>query len=134
LQVAQAKAAAFSKKISTYCASFAQELNLLTNQNQAVLFACSGSSSSFKFGAVTIKFKTVCARKLSWSESPAGQAIRALWYLGKANLTPANIYKATRNCRHQDIVEIRRGAARIPDWLNAHFLHPSARWISSAPA
>lgn len=121
--VARVKAESFGKQLATWGGNAARELGLITDGSDQLLFCVNGSSSSFKFGGITIYLRKTCARKLRLNDSRAGKALRALWHIGKDRINATWIENATRTCRRTDREEIRLALSCPPAWLSRHFLH-----------
>ncbi|MBI4532657.1 MAG: type IV toxin-antitoxin system AbiEi family antitoxin domain-containing protein [Candidatus Melainabacteria bacterium] len=122
--VAQKKAESFGKQIATWGGLLAVKLGLTTDGHHEHVYCISGSSSSFKFGDVTVHLRKVCARKMYLSTNIPGQFLHALWHLGKQRLDELRkspwlpvLLKRT------DREYIRSSVHLIPTWLASAFLH-----------
>jgi hypothetical protein len=136
LQVAQAKARAFGKQILSGADSVFQEfaargIKLDIAQRSApgvISFPTNGCSSQFRFGDLTIRFRSVCARHFQLGDSLMGKMVRMLWQLGRRRCDREAISQARTWMRRPDVEQLRRPltAHLIPGWLFA-FVHPP--WI-----
>ncbi len=125
LEVALTKATAFCKSLVTHGSQAAQQLRLSTDispQPEAV-YACSGSSSSFRFGNIRIRFISVSQRKISLGDEVAGLAIRALWYLGKFNCSAQLVCDALAQFNRNDRQALREKIKIMPAWLASYFIY-----------
>jgi hypothetical protein len=128
-EVAQAKAAAFKRTIATHGAVAALALKLTQGALAEHVFAVNGHSSSFRFGAVVIRFIGTCARKMHLGDEPVGLTLRALWYLGKGALNVPLVSRATQSFKRSDRQRLRQSLDLMPGWMPGLF--PSlGRWQS----
>lgn len=120
LEVAKAKAAAFSRTLITHPRDAANELGLSDESvpETEVFFATDGRTSSFRYQNFTIHFKGTSRRKMVLGDSHVGKAIRALCYLGAGRLTWRAIDLAT--CRLSKTEKEELGSLRrlMPAWLS----------------
>ncbi len=126
LDVALAKATAFGKSIVTYGSQAVQQLKLSPNigpQYEAV-YACSGSSSSFRFGNIRIRFIASSPRKMVLGNELSGLAIRALWYLGRPNCSSHLVCDALVQFNRNDRQDLREKIKIMPAWLASYFIGP----------
>lgn len=120
LEVAKAKAMAFGKQIYQHGGNAANELGFSSQGNAEATFACSGRSSSFRFGEVTIRLVGMSPRKLAGGESLAGKVIRAMWYLGK-DICTDDLYMRNYPTFGAVAKEIHQLAFLLPQWMNGLF-------------
>jgi hypothetical protein len=120
--VAEAKAKGFGKEIVTHGAVLVNQLNLDAYPSDKNVFCVNGSSSSFRYGKITIYFRKASKRKIKLGDTRAGHAIRALWHLGKEMVDHYAIMKATREFMRTDRVEARQSAQWQPAWLSDYFV------------
>ncbi len=126
LEVALTKATAFCKSLVTPGSQATQQLRLSTNMctQPEAIYACNGSSSSFRFGNIRIRFISVSQRKISLGDELAGLAIRALWYLGKSHCSAQLICDSLLSFNREDRRKLRQQIRIMPGWLANHFLEP----------
>lgn len=122
LALASVKAESFGKHIAAWGGHLAHKLGLITEQDHKEIFCVNGSTSSFKFGSVTIHFRKTCARKIRFGDNRAGTALRALWHLGRFQCSPSQVMMATLKCLRTDREEIRMSLSWLPEWLSSYFL------------
>jgi len=123
IDVARVKAQSFGKQIAAWGGQLARELGLPSDAEPEQIFSVNGSSSSFKFGKITIHFRKTAARKLRFGDSRSGQALRALWHLGRRQVNRAQIRLATDRWLRTDRDEARLIVCWLPAWLSSYFMH-----------
>jgi hypothetical protein len=82
-EIIQVKAAAFGRMIATHGSQAPAKLNASFKNDNKLIYACSGPTSSFRVGDLTVQFIRTNSRKMKLGDSKVGLAIRALWHLGK---------------------------------------------------
>ncbi len=124
LDVALVKATAFGKSIVTHGLQAAQQLKLSTNTGppHEATYACSGSSSSFRFGNIRILFIASSPRKMGLGNELSGLAIRALWHLRKPNCSCQLICDAMAQFNRPDRQALRENIKTMPAWLASYFI------------
>lgn len=120
--LAKAKADSFGKQIARWGGDLAYELRLIEKPCNKHIFCVNGSSSSFKFGDITIQLKKTCARKMRFGDNKAGVVLRALWHLGKLQVNALCVDRSMLTCKRQDQHEIRSSLCWLPTWLSKHFI------------
>ncbi len=127
LDVALVKATAFGKMLVTHGSQAAYQLRLSTNTDGEPVFACSGASSSFRFGNIRIRFTSSSPRKISLGNSLAGLTIRALWHLGKPMCSAQLICDSLCPFIRDDRQELRKQIKIMPSWLASYFIGSTRR-------
>ncbi len=130
VEVALAKAAAFGKRLVMHGSRAVQQLRLsadLSIENESI-YACNGSSSSFRFGNIRIRFISASQRKISLGDELAGLAIRALWHLGKYNCSPQLACDALAQFNRNDRQALREKIKIMPAWLTHYFIASEDGW------
>ncbi len=125
LEVALTKAKAFGKRLATHGSQAAHQLKLcaiLETEGESI-YACNGSSSSFRFGNIRVRFISVSQRKISLGEEVAGLAARALWYLGKLNCSARLACQAMAQFNRNDRQALREKIKIMPAWLASYFIY-----------
>lgn len=59
----------------------------------------------------------VAARKLALAGRPAGQALSALWYLGRRQVTPATFERIAAKLPQIEFEALRSAKASMPAWM-----------------
>ncbi len=120
-EVAVTKARAFGKAIARHAADLAREAGLTAAAHPQSIFSVIGSSSSFLYGSIRIRLRAAAPRKIRLADRKSGQAIRALWHLGRFACTPGAIMAATQSFGRSDREEVRQSARWMPAWLSDQF-------------
>ncbi|MBI4534527.1 MAG: hypothetical protein HY711_11335 [Candidatus Melainabacteria bacterium] len=88
------------------------------------IYCVNGSSSSFKFGDVTVYLHKACARKMQLGTDKSGQVLQALWHLGKQKLDELrSIPLSPIWFKRTEKEHIRLSLHLVPAWLASVFLH-----------
>lgn len=122
-ELATVKAKSFGRTIIRHAADIAFELDIsaVNRPENEVWFATSGNTSSFRIGHLTVRFKPTSHRKMTLADTPFGQVVRALCYLGKERVSPQLFLTATRNLR----VPLEKSEGHpfcyLPAWLGDMF-------------
>jgi hypothetical protein len=127
--VATVKAMAFGKEVFSHASTLRAKFSLNGEDfnSKEHTFAVNGSTSSFKYGQLSIHLKHIGPRKARLQETKAGQALRLLWDL-KKHLNQDLIMKVTRYFSRSDREELRRSLSTLPAWLSNSFMH-NVRWL-----
>lgn len=120
-EVARVKAAAFGRSIVPSPRTAAFNLGISDRPAAPLEFLTSGRSSSFQFQNQKIFLTGASPRKMSLGEGKIGQAIRALWHLGKSIVDEHVIGKATRSFSTDERIEMGKLCASMPEWLGQFF-------------
>lgn len=117
LAVAAFKASVFKKTVAVHGQDIAKKLGLTHFGSDGPTFAVYGVSSSFHSVDQKICLKNFSARKISLGDSPLGQAIRSLWYLGKERCDRRAVKAAIASLSADDVTELTSSAHLMPGWL-----------------
>jgi|GEM_PF-1460494 len=122
-ELATVKARSFGRTLIKHAADIAFELDISSCSRPAneVWFATSGNTSSFKIGHLRVRFKPTCLRRMTLADTPFGQVIRALCYLGKKKVSPQLFLTATRNLREPIEKPVGHPFWYFPAWLGDMF-------------
>lgn len=66
-----------------------------------------------------VTLKHVSPRKLALGEGPAGEALTALWYLGKQKVTPQVIAQIRSRMAPEEYEVLKGASAVMPAWMAA---------------
>jgi hypothetical protein len=117
LAVAAFKASVFDKSIAVQGLDIARKLGLASLASVEPTFCVHGVSSSFQSIATKICLKNFSARKIVLGDSPLGQVIRALWFLGKDRCDVHAVQSAMRMLNDDEIKKLTNSAQLMPGWL-----------------
>jgi hypothetical protein len=126
-EIAKLKAEAFGRKIVKHPFTVAIELGIISNGQAETVFSIDGYTSKFRIGDRTIHFKQISSRKMRLIKSKSGQAMCALWHLGKHLVTGVVVTKALSKFDRLDMIELRRNMRWMPAWLSDSFKF-TRRW------
>lgn len=115
--VAQAIASAEGSTIAMHGAEAARRLGLTTQMPVNPVFYTTGSSREVRMGNLVIHFQHVAARKLALAGRPAGQALSALWYLGKNEVTPQTFAHIHSKLAPEEFEALQDAKSSMPTWM-----------------
>lgn len=98
-QVARAVAEAEGAMIEIHGAEAARRFGLSTQMPTQAVFQTTGSSRQIRLGKLVVRLQHVTPRKLALAGRPAGQALSALWYLGRTRSRHTRSNRSQRSCR-----------------------------------
>ncbi len=123
LAVAVFKANVFKKTVAVHGQDIAKKLGLIHYGSDCPTFAVYGVSSSFQSVDQKISLKNFSARKISLGDSPLGQAIRSLWFIGKERCDRRAVKTATAFLSADEVTEMASSAHLMPGWLTRLVRH-----------
>ncbi len=127
LKVAQTIAKATGSIVQVHGAEAARRLELTTQVPTQPVFSTSGPSKRIRVGKMEIRLQHVCQRKMTLAGRPAGLALAAMWYLGKAEVTPALIEKIRHKLSGDEFKALAAATSAMPAWMSeAFFRHGRA--------
>ena len=92
LEVVEAIARNNGETVQVHGAEATRRLKLSTQVPRAPVFHTSASSRTIRIANITVRMvHTSNRRRLQFAGEPAGDALSALWYLGKNNVTPETV-------------------------------------------
>ena len=127
------------ESIAVHGAEAARQLGLSTQTPLSPVFLTSGPSRTFKLGELTMQLKHARPKELALAGTPAGTALRALWYLGPGHVTPRVIAQVRSALPAEEFKALREETGAMPAWLSDtffHFEHPTkeqSESVESAP-
>ena len=117
LAVADFKAQVFKKKVAIHGLDIARQLGLVDTAQDQQLFSVHGVSSSFQSMKRQISLKSYSPRKIALFDSPIGEVISALWFLGEKNCDNSSVAKALSTLNPDCVQELAQSAHLMPGWL-----------------
>ena len=117
LAVAKFKAQVFKKKIAIHGLDIANRLGLVSPAQAQQLFSVYGVSSVFQSMKREITLKSYSPRKITLGDSPVGEIISALWFVGEKNCDNSVVASALSHLSPEGIRELAQSAHRMPGWL-----------------
>lgn len=127
MRVAQAVAKAAGTLVEWHGAEAARRLGLTTQMPAKPVFLTTGSPRTLRLGGLQVELRRAAPRKLYFAGRPAGQALTALWYLGRSGVTP-RVMKMLRRALPPEEYEALNGTRQImPSWMAAAFARAEGR-------
>lgn len=114
--VVRALAAATEEVIASHGAAAANALGLTTQVPVREIYLTSGPSRQLKLGAKSVELRHAPKWQLTLAGRPSGEAIRALAWLGEAQV-PAALKTLSRRLSTEAVAEIVGARPRLPTWL-----------------
>ncbi|RSH69205.1 DUF6088 family protein [Stutzerimonas stutzeri] len=116
-QVAQALAASEGATIEVHGAEAARRFGLSTQVPAQPVFYTTGSSRTVRLGKMVVRLQHVAPRKLVLAGRAAGQALSALWYLGRHQVTSATFQRIAERLPSSEFEALRQAKAVMPAWM-----------------
>jgi hypothetical protein len=117
LKVAHAKVLTAKESVQVHGAEAARQFGFTTQVPTTPLFYTSGSNRRFRVGNLRVKLKHVSARKLTFAGTPAGNALSALWYVGKENISDGLIEKIKEKLTASEFEKLKAAKSIMPAWM-----------------
>ena len=114
--VLKALTATTGETIAAHGAVAANSLGLTTQVPVRTVFLTSGPTRRLKFGAQTVELRHAPLWQLSLAGRPAGDAIRALAWLGRGQ-SGAMTSKLGKALSAQTLKELSAARGRLPSWM-----------------
>lgn len=118
-EVAKTLAEEAGAKIEIHGAEAARRFKLTTQVPTKPVFYTTGPSKRFQLGETEVRLKRVSPRKLALAGRPAGQAMIALWYLGKNQVSPEVIEQVRIKLPPQEFEVLKAATSSMPGWLTS---------------
>ena len=125
-QVAEAEGAT----IEVHGAEAARRLGLSTQMPAQAVFQTTGSPRQIRLGQLVVRLQHVAPRKLALAGRPAGQALSALWYLGRSQVTPDTFKQIAKKLPAGEFAALSGAKASMPAWM----VEALTRYERSEPA
>lgn len=116
-QVAEAVAGAEGAVVSMHGAEAARRFGFTTQMPTQPVFCTSGTSRNIQVGKLKIRLKHVSPRKMLLAGRPAGEALSALWYLGRNEVVPATFKRISEKLPASEFTALRKAKPRMPSWM-----------------
>lgn len=125
-ELAEFKATVFKKRIARHGVCAALQIQLLKeydSRENEFLFYTSGSSSRLKFGKYTIRYVSVCPRKMSLPDTDPGDLLKAIWFIGgrNRNWLRLKVHGLLRRFQVDEFVYFRQRLKFMPFWIYTVF-------------
>lgn len=116
-QIAQTAANAQGATLEIHGAEAARRFGFTTQMPAQPVFCTTGPSRAIRLGKMTIRLQHVAPRKLALAGRPAGQALSALWYLGRHQVTPGTFKRIAEKLSSSEFQALREAKASMPAWM-----------------
>ena len=121
IAIIRAKLEAENETLQVHGAEAARQFQFTTQVPTRTVFYTSGSSRRFHIGNLSVELKHVAPRKLILAGQPAGTALTALWYLGKANVNKTAIERIERTLPAKEFEALKSEKPAMPGWMVEQF-------------
>ncbi|MDP2747865.1 DUF6088 family protein [Pseudomonas sp.] len=118
-QVAKALAASEGATIEVHGAEAARRFGFSIQVPAQPVFYTTGSSRMVRLGKMVVRLQHVAPRKLALAGRAAGQALSALWYLGRHQVTPATFQRIAEKLSDGEFEALCQTKAAMPAWMAA---------------
>ena len=98
-------------------AEAARRFGLSTQVPAKPVYFTNGPSRKFHIGNLEVMLRHVAPRKLVLGARPAGEALSALWYLGKQHTTPEVIAQIRSKLPPEEYEVLKGAKASMPEWM-----------------
>jgi len=142
-QIAEARIAAFYRTGVPAALDVAQEHGLIDRREHEMVYEVNASTSSFMIhdssdrGGCLVQLRARVNRKMHLNNSPARNAIKALWFMRAENCNERTIRRACQDFNSKDRAEFRTSHRFMPGWMSdiIHaFFNPNRRLLQANPA
>jgi hypothetical protein len=120
--IAQTLAACEGATIEIHGAEAARRFGFSTQVPAQPVFYTTGSSHNIQIGKLQMRLQHVSARKLALAGRPAGQALSALWYLGRQQVTSSTFKLIAAKLPKLEFEALRSAKGSMPSWMIDAFL------------
>jgi Family of unknown function (DUF6088) len=120
-EVAKLRAEAFGRKIMRHDFVIPTEMDWNKTTIEPKLFINS-RSTRIRIDGQVIKLHGLSPRKMRLNATKAGQALKALWKLGKENVNREVIMHATYRFNRIDRQDVKDYVRWLPAWLTSYFI------------
>lgn len=117
-EVAEFLARKSGNKIQPSGAEAARRFGFTTQVSSRPVFLTDGPSRRWKIGNLEVQVKHVPKRKVELAGSPAGEALSALWYLGREEVTPEVFGKIEERLPGEEFAELTKKQSVMPGWMS----------------
>lgn len=104
-------------KVQMSGAEAAARLGFSTQLPMQPVFQTTGVSRVLKVGSRTVRLKHASHRKLALAGRPSGNALAALWYLGKNEVSSETFAKIHRKIGEPEFKALTQAKGAMPAWM-----------------
>ncbi len=118
-EVARYYALQYGNKIETNGAEAARRFGFSTQMSSQSMFLTNGPSRKFHLGNLHVQLKHVASRKMALAGRPAGEALSALWYLGRNEVTQETFKKIEARLPANEFAALTKNQEIMPGWMRS---------------
>ena len=104
-------------KLAINGAEAARRFGFTTQVSSESVFQTDGPSREYHVGNHKVRLKRVAPRKLALSGRPAGDALSALWYLGRNEVTPQTFEQIEGRLPPEEFSTLVEKQEIMPGWM-----------------
>lgn len=116
-KVVKAIAAATGASVQLHGAEAARRFELTTQTPLLPVFSTTGPDRTLRVGSVVVQLKHTSARKLALAGRPSGDALAALWYVGKNGVTEEAVERIRRRLPAEEFEALVAARSVMPAWM-----------------
>jgi hypothetical protein len=106
-------------KIATNGAEAARRFGFTTQTSSQPAYLTNGPGRRFHLGKLQVQIKHVASRKMALAGRPAGEALSALWYLGRNEVTPKTFKRIEERLSSSEFATLSNNQAIMPGWMRS---------------
>ena len=106
-------------KIGTNGAEAARRFGFTTQVSSQPVYLTNGPGRKFRLGNLHVQLKHVAARKMALAGRPAGEALSALWYLGRNEVTPETFEQIEERLPSSEFAALSNSQESMPGWMRS---------------
>ena len=118
-EVAKFLARQSGSKVGISGADAARRFGFTTQVSSQSVFLTDGPSQKYRLGNEEVRLKHVAPRKVALAGSPAGEALRALWYLGSNEVTPRTFERIEGRLPKEEFSSLVKKREIMPGWMRS---------------
>ena len=98
-------------------AEAARRFGFTTQVSSQSVFLTDGPSCEYRLGNHEVRLKHVAPRRMALAGRPAGEALRALWYLGSDEVTPQTFKQIEGRLPPEEFSVLAHKQEVMPGWM-----------------
>ncbi len=118
-EVAKFLAQQSGSKVGISGADAARRFGFTTQVSSQSVFLTDGPSQKYRRGNEEVRLKHGAPRKVALADSPAGEALSALWYLGSNEVTPRTFERIEGQLPREEFSNLVKKREIMPGWMHS---------------
>ena len=106
-------------KIEINGAEAARRFGFTTQVSSQPVFLTNGPSRKFHLKNLHVQLRHVASRKMALAGRPAGEALSALWYLGRNEVTPETFEQIKERLPSNEFAALTNNHEIMPGWMRS---------------